>query len=314
MRRLALALGLTVLLLGCGDDDHHGGGGTPTPTPVMGEEESPFDLDLALALGRLCLESYQMLIDFQAGTSFTLPAPYTLRQQFLTPEHYPGESFDRAVPIAFVATSGDAIFVVFRGTKTIPEWISDATFTQVPFAPVGGDAKAETGFTVVYDTINAAIIAEVNALAASGAYTDLYVTGHSLGAALATLAAPELARTTRFTAPVLYNFASPRTGNPLFAGAVDALPTSWRIANGNDEVPKLPPVVAVIFNGDRPELFFYEHIDSEYPITFGEPIRDLQDLEDNHAMCNYYATLCDRTATPASCKQLVDGLDDCHPS
>lgn len=312
MRRLALAFGLSVLLFGCGDDDQHGG--APTPTPVIGEEETPFDLDLALALGRLCLQSYQMLIDFEAGTTFTLPAPYTLRMQFLTPEHYPGESFSRAVPIAFVATSGDAIFVVFRGTKTVAEWISDATFTQVPYRPVSGSARTETGFTAIYDTIDTAIIDEVNALAASGAYTDLYVTGHSLGAALATLAAPDLAGATGFQAPVLYNFASPRSGNPAFAGLVDALPTSWRIANTNDEVPKLPPAISVVFNGDTPEFFFYEHIDSEYPLTFGHPIRNLDDLGENHAMCNYYATLCDETATPASCKQMTGGADDCNPS
>jgi len=308
-----MALALVVLLAGCGDGDDHDGG-MPTPTPAVGEEESPFDLGLALTLGRLCLQSYQMLADFEDGTAFTLPAPFTLQAQYLTPEHYPGEGFSQAVPIAFVATSGNAIYVVFRGTKTISEWISDATFTQVPYQPVSGGGRTETGFTTIYETINTAIIDEVNALAAASAYTTLYVTGHSLGASLATLAAPELARATRFDEPVLYNFASPRTGNPTFAALVDQLPTSWRVANTNDEVPKLPPTVAVIFHGDEPEFFFYEHIDSEYPITFGQPIHSLEDVEEDHAMCNYYATLCDETTNPASCKQMAGGADGCDPS
>lgn len=316
MRRLAMAMpmaiGLAALLIGCGDG-HDGGGASPTPTPVIGEEESPFDPDLAVELGRLCLQSYQMLADFEDGTTFTLPPPYTLQAQYLTPEAYPGEHFARAVPIAFVATDGAAIFVVFRGTKTIPEWISDATFTQVPYPPVGDGGRTETGFTDVYDTIGGAIVDEVNRLAASSAYTMLYVTGHSLGAALATLAAPDLARATRFTAPVLYNFASPRVGDPAFAALVDDLPTSWRVANTNDEVPKLPPAVAVVFNDSRPELFFYEHIDSEYAVTFGTPIRSLEDVVEDHAMCNYYATLCDQTDDPAGCKQMADGADGCHP-
>ncbi len=313
MRRLLLAFGLSALLVACGDGDHHGSA-TPTPTPVVGEEESPFDLGLALALGRLCLQSYQMLTDFEDGTTFTLPAPYTLQAQYLTPEHFPGEAFTDAVPIAFIATSRDAIYVVFRGTKTISEWISDATLTQVPYAPVSGGGKTETGFTDVYESINTAIIDEVNGLAASPAFTTLYVTGHSLGAAVATLAAPELARATRFSAPILYNFASPRTGDPTFAALVDALPTSWRVANTNDEVPKLPPAITVVFHGEDPTFLFYEHIDSEYAVTFGTPIHSLHDVEEDHAMCNYYATLCEQTDDPTACDAMAGGADGCDPS
>jgi hypothetical protein len=60
----------------------------------------------------LCLESYQMLSDYEAGNTFTLPAPYTLHTQILTEEHFSGEGLDGMVPIAFVATSGNAIYVV----------------------------------------------------------------------------------------------------------------------------------------------------------------------------------------------------------
>jgi len=312
MRRLAIVFGVSALLLGCGDGSDHPGA-TPTPTPVFGAEETAFDLDLATELGRLCLQSYQMLIDFEHGTPFTLPAPFTLRAQYLTAEHYPGEPYPSEVPIAFVATSGTAIYVVFRGTVTIAEWISDATLSQVPFAPVRGGGRTETGFTRIYESINTAIIDEVNALAAAGSYSELYVTGHSLGAALATLAAPDLARATGFDAPVLYNFASPRSGDPTFAALVDELPASWRIANTYDEVPRLPPVVTIVFTDGKSELFFYEHINSEYPLTFGTPIRNVSDLEHNHAMCNYYATLCDQTDDPSGCKQMAGGAGGCTP-
>ena len=302
MRNALMAMALAALLSGCGGgaDDDAGGA-------------DAFELDLAVELGQLCLQSYQMLTDFEDGATFTLPAPYTLQAQYLTPEHYPGESFSSEVPIAFVATSGSAIYVVFRGTKTISEWISDATFTQVPYPAVSDGGKTETGFTAIYQTIDTAIVDEVNHLAASSAYTTLYVTGHSLGAALATLAAPELARATRFTAPVLYNFASPRTGDPTFAALADELPSTWRVVNTNDEVPKLPPAVAVVVENDQPHFFFYEHIESEYPITFGVPIHDLEDLEEDHAMCNYYSTLCERTTSPATCKQMAGGADGCNP-
>jgi triacylglycerol lipase len=310
--RLALALGISALLLGCGDDNGDGHRAAATPTPVEGEEAAPFDRALALELGRLCIQSYQMLIDFENGQTFTLPAPYTLQRQFLTPEHYAGESITEEVPIAYVATSGDAIYVVFRGTVTISEWISDATLSQVPYAFVADGGKSETGFTAIYASIDTAITDEVNALAQNPAYRTLYVTGHSLGAALATVAAPVLARATRLDAPILYNFASPRVGDPVFAALVDELPTSWRVVNTNDEVPMLPHVITVVFHGSQPEFFFYEHIDSEYDLTFGEPIRNLTDLEEDHAMCNYYAALCDETSDPTSCKQMIAGIGGCQ--
>lgn len=309
-----LAVLLVLLAAGCGPESSKNAAPTPSPTPpVLGEEDDAFDLDLATRLGALCLQSYQMLTDFQSGTSFSLPAPYTLQMQFLTSETFPGESFATEVPIAFVATAGDAIYVVFRGTKTISEWISDAEFAQVPYAPVSSGGLTEQGFSAVYATIGSAIVAEVNTLAQSNGFTTLYVTGHSLGASLATLAAPDLARATSFASPVLYNFASPRTGDPTFASLVDALPTSWRVVNTNDEVPKLPPAVAFVIENGQQKLYFYEHIDSEYDVTFGEPIRNVQDLEDDHAMCNYFATLCAQTSDPSSCYAMADGADGCNP-
>jgi len=41
------------------------------------------------------------------------------------------------------------------------------------------------------------------------------------------------------------------------------------------------------------------------------PIRNVDDLEHNHAMCNYHATLCGQTGDPAGCQQMAGG---CAPS
>jgi len=80
--------------------------------------------------------------------------------------------------------------------------------------------------------------------------------------------------------------------------------------NTNDEVPKLPNPVSV---GPAPDfkLFFYEHVDSEYDITFGEPIRSIDDVIFNHSSCNYFATLCGKTSNPTQCKAAGQGLDGC---
>jgi pimeloyl-ACP methyl ester carboxylesterase len=71
--------------------------------------------------------------------------------------------------------------------------------------------------------------------------SSLTVCGHSLGAALATLLALDVAANTIFKDPTVYTYASPRTGDPAFASTYDqVVKNSFRIANRLDLVPKLP--------------------------------------------------------------------------
>jgi hypothetical protein len=77
---------------------------------------------------------------------------------------------------------------------------------------------------------------------------EFVVTGHSLGAALCTLYVMEHAVKKRIdpSRKVVINrlttFASPRVGLGGFVNQFDALPIdSWRIANTQDVVPKIPP-------------------------------------------------------------------------
>jgi triacylglycerol lipase len=301
---------LIVNLLACG-----GGSGDGGSSSMPGPGGSEFNLATAVQQMQLCLESYEMLSDYEAGQTFTLPSPYTLQAQVLTTEHFSGEGIDGMVPIAFVATSGSSIYVVFRGTKTISEWIADATLSQVAYTYVADGGMTETGFTGVYATIRQVIVDEVNSLAEGGTYTTLSVTGHSLGAALAVLAAPDLAQATAFKHPIVYTFAGPRAGDPTFAAQYDsAIETSWRVVNTNDEVPKVPNPVTTVLGPPpdfKPHLYFYEHVDGEYDITFGKPIRSVDDLIYDHSSCNYFATLCGQTSNPAQCKQMGQGLNDC---
>ena len=308
LRRPTVAVLLATFLSACGGGDN----GTSAPPPG----QNSFNLSSAVALMQLCLESYQMLIDFENDQSFTLPAPYALQEQFYTEEHFSGDGLNGMVPIAFVATSGSAIYVVFRGTATISEWIADATLTQVDYRYVANGGKTETGFTDVYGSIRAPIIQEVTSLASGGAYTTLSIAGHSLGGALSVLAAPDLAEQTSFKQPVVYTFAGPRAGDPMFASLYNRdVVNSWRVVNTNDEVPKLPSPVTTVLGPPpdfKPEIFFYDHVNSEFDITFGGPIHSVDDLIFNHSSCNYFATLCGQTSNPTQCKAMGQGLNDCN--
>jgi pimeloyl-ACP methyl ester carboxylesterase len=73
--------------------------------------------------------------------------------------------------------------------------------------------------------------------------TSLTICGHSLGGALVTLLALDVAANTMFKSPIVYTYASPRTGDPSFATTYDqVVPHTVRIASRLDLVPKLPTV------------------------------------------------------------------------
>ena len=90
-------------------------------------------------------------------------------------------------------------------------------------------------------------------------YADasLWITGHSLGAALATLAAAKF--TFEGDAPIpiqgVYTFGSPRVGDTTFAEAYDAKlrDITFRFRNNNDVVTRVPIPL---------KLFPYQHIGS----------------------------------------------------
>jgi triacylglycerol lipase len=87
---------------------------------------------------------------------------------------------------------------------------------------------------------------------------QVFVTGHSLGGALATMAALHIACLTDCQ-PIVYTFASPTVGNSGFAKYFSEKVThSFRIANTEDPVPKLA-LPGAKMNG-------YEHVDK--PVVF----------------------------------------------
>jgi hypothetical protein len=80
------------------------------------------------------------------------------------------------------------------------------------------------------------------------------VTGHSLGAALATLFVMENHAKHKFDITTLCTFASPRVGNMEFVHTFNQIPiTTWRMVNTPDLVPRLPPHIPILLD--------YGHVD-----------------------------------------------------
>jgi hypothetical protein len=147
------------------------------------------------------------------------------------------------VPFGFSAkTPANDLVVVIRGTQGIWEWIQDARFLKVT-CPLAQDAgQTEDGFTAVYQSLAVGGVSLLNYLKAiTPPPATLTITGHSLGAALATLLAYDLAVNSGFTNPSVVTFASPQMGDLQFVETYNnEVPDTWRIANFIDPVPGLP--------------------------------------------------------------------------
>jgi hypothetical protein len=175
--------------------------------------------------------------------------------------------------IAQSETLPNRFVLAIRGTSNWVEWWDDLNAIRlVPFKDPGSGLVG-AGFARIYDTLEvvshpigvSAEPARPQSLRSAGGFAQqvsalvnrraaeptraeavappvsIAVTGHSLGAALATLYVLDNALTERIQNPSLHTFASPRVGDSTFASTFNALGlTSWRIDNLPDIVPYLP--------------------------------------------------------------------------
>jgi len=162
-------------------------------------------------------------------------------------------AIDGSVPIGWsftdkprylVATRPGATFVAFAGTdpRDLRDWITDADDFPDGFT---GIAK---GFKKAADSVQNDI---KNAIAnAAPSTNNVFIAGHSLGAAIAAVMAWYIRLDNSGTVGAVYTFGMPRPGNTYFAGRYfkstrGPLGTlgsvTYRLVHGEDLVPTLPP-------------------------------------------------------------------------
>jgi len=107
--------------------------------------------------------------------------------------------------------------------------------------------KVHSGFLFAYDSVRQTVVKLLDAITGTGdnGKWQVLVTGHSLGGALATLCAYDLAKrqgpVKQAQSVAMYTYGAPRVGNVKFVEEFNALvPDSWRITNKNDIVPTVP--------------------------------------------------------------------------
>uniref|UniRef100_A0A7E4UPD6 Lipase_3 domain-containing protein n=1 Tax=Panagrellus redivivus TaxID=6233 RepID=A0A7E4UPD6_PANRE len=140
-----------------------------------------------------------------------------------------------------------AILLAFRGTNTHGELTQEVnvTFYQPARPFVGGGLVNPFFFDAHLALVqNTSLGADFQRVTSENQGFALWVTGHSLGAALASVAAGTIAAERLYpsNAILLVAFGQPRTGNQAYADAIDRLvPNTWRVVHRGDLVTQLPP-------------------------------------------------------------------------
>ena len=146
------------------------------------------------------------------------------------------EYFDVKDTQAYIASNNDTIIICFRGTELhLADWMTD-----IDVELVGGPAgKVHEGF---HDGLSCVWKEMLQYINAERKTQSLWLTGHSLGAALATLATARLRLNRDEPVNGLYTFGQPRTGDREFAQKFDQDfgNQTYRYVNNNDVVPRVP--------------------------------------------------------------------------
>ncbi len=270
-----------------------------------------FDAAEATEFAGLALSGYDMRAAIEDGEDFVPPEGFTLHALHTTQQNWNDitESDAETVPVGWLGTRDDTIYVIYRGTSTSTELLLDLASAQTDYPLLSGDGGGtHNGFTERYVELHPPVLEDVNELIAQGGFERIAVTGHSLGGAIATMSAASLAEDTGLPVTA-YSYASPRVGDRDFAARYAALvPDSWRITNPRDLVPGYPEEAPAGVD-EQTEQLYYEHVEVRVDLPFD----DLQGVVEtdlgiggNHSSCRYLLETCElRDGDDDACEELM---------
>jgi len=186
---------------------------------------------------------------------------------------------------AYIATNVNypAIIVAFRGTMDSKDYKVDAEFRMVPFKDEivlqdnHGKPKVHRGFLNAWDSASTEIIETVEHLLDDG-HETIWVTGHSLGGALAGIAGLVLAAHFPNVKVVIRALEPPRAGNTDFASLFREFTNLdyRRTVHSRDPIPHL-----------LAHMLGYRHVGLEYWIPRKDgPMVKCRDMKDEDDECS----------------------------
>lgn len=153
-----------------------------------------------------------------------------------------------------------SIVVAYRGSQSIRNWFTNAQILLEPMPGWCPGCAVHVGFLDAFREEQATVVDSVTRLVKENPGYKLVITGHSLGGAIATIAATELRKHGLQVSLVTYG--SPRVGNEALAKFISASGANFRVTHLNDPIPRLPPLT-IGYRHSEPE---YNIFRGDYPI------------------------------------------------
>jgi hypothetical protein len=172
---------------------------------------------------------------YRQDTEEVMPAPQPTRARFLGKVGLKQRAFfaspemDTHAMLVESKIPPSFAILVFRGTDSNRDYVTDFESGILPWDR--NEVGVHKGFRKALDSVWDEIEKELSQLVC-----PLFYTGHSLGGALATLAAA------RYKPQAVYTFGSPRVGNDAFVTSLQTLPI-YRVVGNKDAAALLPPEV-----------------------------------------------------------------------
>lgn len=144
------------------------------------------------------------------------------------------KTFDTEGTQAIIASTDNFVVLSFRGTEsTSPKDIKADFKANKVFCTSGG--MVHSGFKTAYEQVSLEIQKTLELPVFEN--KPLFITGHSLGGALATIASKRLTHSAGIAA--CYSFGSPRVGDAIWMSSIKT--PIYRIVNAADCVTMMPP-------------------------------------------------------------------------
>lgn len=159
-------------------------------------------------------------------------------------KQYQAMGFSTAIPIdsplhtqvGYVVGGDDVVVLAFRGSDDTEDWILNIN----QYIHQGDDGGMHAGFATCYSTLRQEIVAAIRA--ANPQPKHIWITGHSLGGAVALICAYDLERYHDMKIDGLFTFGQPMVGRQQFASYLqNNLGDRYvHFVNELDGVPRLP--------------------------------------------------------------------------
>ena len=143
-------------------------------------------------------------------------------------------------PVAALMSNDNMIAIIFRGSRTLEDAFVDSRFLQRASKTNSIRGRIHRGILDYYNELKPELDAALEALKPQG--KKVYFTGHSLGGALAQLAATSAAKS-GLAIEAVYTSATPRIGDAEFLRDAEiSLPNKiYTLVTDKDVVPHIPP-------------------------------------------------------------------------